>query len=131
MVKHLAAILIVVLTSTLDSPSTLASSGSPQTSGSDQKLKEKIVKLGVSEKVRVKVELRNKTEVKGYISETTETGFVLRDRRVNQDTALAYSEVKDVQRDSGRRWTITKWVLIGVGGFLGTVGLICAHGCGG
>ena len=123
MVKHLAAILIVVLTSTLDSPSTLAGSGSPQTSGSDQKLKEKIVKLGVGEKVRVKVELRNKTEVKGYISETTETGFVLRDRRVNQDNALAYSEVKDVQRDSGRGWTITKWVLVGAGGFI-VVGIL-------
>jgi len=121
MVKLLASIL-VVLASTLDSPSTLASSGSPQTSGSDQKLREKVVKL-VGEKVRVKVELRNKTEVKGYISETTETGFVLRDRRVNQDNALAYSEVKDVQRDLSRGWTITKWVLVGVGGFI-VVGIL-------
>ena len=61
---------------------------------------------------RVKVKLRNGSQVKGRITQTSDTGFTLTDEKTGSRTDLAYADVLDVE---GRGMSKTKKTLIGVG----------------
>ena len=60
----------------------------------------------------VKVRLRNGTEVRGYITQTSDTGFTLSDEKTKTGTDIAYA---DVQRIEGRGMSKTKKIAIAVG----------------
>ncbi|MFN0139323.1 MAG: hypothetical protein ACKVQW_04455 [Pyrinomonadaceae bacterium] len=82
-------------------------------------------KLGVGEKSRVKVKLKdNKKSVKGYIREINDETFVLTDKKKNT-TAVQYSNVKKVSRDE--LGTVAK-IGIGIGVLFGAVAICFAAG---
>ncbi len=58
-----------------------------------EKLKADIAKLGVGEDARIKVKMRDKTKLEGYISEVREDSFVITDPKTGDATAVAYSNV--------------------------------------
>ena len=60
------------------------------------KVKAAIAKLGVGERARVEVKLRDKTKLRGYISEAGEESFVLFDPTTAKSTTVAYPQVKGV-----------------------------------
>jgi sRNA-binding regulator protein Hfq len=60
----------------------------------------------------VKVKLRNGSEVKGHITQTSENGFTVADEKTRSRTDIAYADVQNVE---GRGMSKTKKVLIGVG----------------
>lgn len=61
------------------------------------KLKASLQKRGIGEKSRVKVRLRNKEEIKGYISKIEDASFDVTDKTVGQATTILYVDVERVQ----------------------------------
>ena len=61
------------------------------------KAKAQVQKRGIGEKSRVKVKLRDNTEVKGYISKIEETSFAVTDKKTGQVTAIPYADVDKIR----------------------------------
>lgn len=61
------------------------------------KVKAGIAKLGIGSESRVIVKLRDKTEIKGYISEITEDSFTVVSEKTNSVTKIPYSHAKQVK----------------------------------
>jgi len=62
------------------------------------KVKNEVRKLGSGERARVKVTLRDKTEVKGYISQIGTDSFQVTDKKSGRSTPIAYQEVDKVRK---------------------------------
>ena len=60
------------------------------------KVKQGIEKLGSGSNTRVEVKLRDKTRLKGYISEISENGFVVTDLKTGASNKVAYADVSQV-----------------------------------
>lgn len=76
------------------------------------KVKAAIAKLGTGESARAEVKLRDKTKLKGYISEAGEDGFVLVDAKTGAPTAVTYPQVGQVK---GNNLSTGAKVAIGLG----------------
>lgn len=61
-----------------------------------EKIKIKVAKIGVGGKL-TEVKFKDKTKVKGYITEIREDSFVLVSRKNGASTNISYDKVKDVQ----------------------------------
>src|SRR5262245_9779263 len=81
------------------------------------KVKADIARRGVGEKAGVKVKLRNKTEVKGYVYQVGDDSFVVADRKTDARTTIAYQDVEQVKR-KGIPTAAKIGIGIGVGFFL-------------
>jgi len=94
-----------------------------------EKVKVDVGRLGVGEKAKAKITLKNGTKVKGYISEVREENFVLRDQKTDAPTTIAYTEVVKVERNRGHSTArnIAIGIGIGVGAFLAIVAITLAH----
>jgi hypothetical protein len=62
-----------------------------------EKVKEGIGKLGTGAEARVEVKLRDKTKLKGYVSEAGADRFVLVNEKTGATATVAYSQVKQVK----------------------------------
>lgn len=76
------------------------------------KAKNEVQKRGIGERSRVKVTLRNKTEVKGYISQIDADSFQVTDKKNGQSTTISYQDTMTV-RTNGMS-TVAK-IAIGAG----------------
>jgi len=85
------------------------------------KVKLGIEKLGSGRDTRVEVKLRDKTRLKGYISEISENGFVVTDVKTGASTSVAYAEVKQIK---GNNMSTGAKIAIGVGIAVGLILLI-------
>jgi hypothetical protein len=76
----------------------VACAQTPQTQEASQsaKVKAEVQKRGIGEKSRVKVKLRNKAEVKGYISKIEDTSFEVTDKNTRLATMIPYADVEKV-----------------------------------
>jgi len=92
--KHLTLLLVVVL---VFNSVAVAQAAQTQEASQATKLKAAVQKRGIGEKSRVKVRLRNKTEVKGYISKTEDASFDVTDPTTGQATTIPYANVERVQ----------------------------------
>jgi hypothetical protein len=80
-----------------------------------EKIKTKITRLGVGEKARAQIKLRNGQKIKGYVSNASEDNFSLTDRKSGQTTTIAYADVVDVKKPGmTKRTKIIIGVTIGV-----------------
>jgi len=86
-------------------------------------------RLGTGEKARAKVTLKNGTKVKGYVSEARDENFVIRDRKTDTPTTIAYTDVLKVEKNRGHSTArnIAIGVGIGVGAFLAIIAITIAH----
>lgn len=73
---------------------------------------------------RVKIKLRNGSEVKGRITQTAENSFTLTDEKTGAKTDLNYT---DVQNLSGRGWSKKTKIAIGVGAAVATFAALFAY----
>jgi hypothetical protein len=62
-----------------------------------QRVKAGIGKLGVGPEARVRLKLKDKTQLAGYISETGAESFVVMDAETGHTTTIAYPAVAQVQ----------------------------------
>jgi len=61
------------------------------------KVKEGIRKLGVGKDAQIEIKLRDKTKLKGYISEAGEDSFVVTNEKTDESTTVAYPAVKNAK----------------------------------
>jgi hypothetical protein len=76
-----------------------------------QKVEQLVARSGIGEKASVRVKLRDKSEVKGYVSGHGTDDFTVVDKQTNQPKIIPYNEVVKVK---GNRSLAAK-VAIGVG----------------
>ena len=93
------------------------------------KVKAKVAKLGVGEKAKATVILKDGTKRKGYIGQAGSDDFVLRDRKTDSPTTIRYSDVAKIESDRGHSTArnIAIGVGIGVGAFLAIIAITLAH----
>ena len=77
-----------------------------------EKVKADVLKFGTGEAARVKIKLRDKTKVAGYISAADGEGFTVMDSKTGMATTIAYPQVKSVQ---GNNLSTGAKIAIGVG----------------
>jgi hypothetical protein len=94
-----------------------------------EKIKSQVAKLGVGEKARATIILRDGKKTKGYISRAGDDDFVIRDRKTDAATTILYSDVAVVESNRGHSTAnhVLIGVGIGVGAFLTTLLIILAH----
>ena len=62
-----------------------------------EKVKEGISKLGTGTEARIEVKLRDKTKLRGYVSEAGEDSFVIVDEKTSATSRVTYPQVKQVK----------------------------------
>lgn len=77
-----------------------------------EKVKEGISKLGTGADARIEVKLRDKTKLKGYVSDAGEDSFVVVDEKTNATSTVTYAQVKQVK---GNNLSTAAEIAIGVG----------------
>ena len=77
-----------------------------------EKVKANVLKLGTGESSRVKVKLRDKTKLEGYISDAAAETFTVTDRKTGLATTVAYPDVKSIQ---GNNLSTGAKIAIGIG----------------
>jgi hypothetical protein len=80
--------------------------------------KSEVQKRGIGERSRVKVTLRNKTEVKGYISQIDTNSFEVTDKKSGQSTTIPYEDAMRVRRNG---MSTAAKIAIGAGVVAGTM----------
>lgn len=73
---------------------------------------------------RVKIRLRNGSEVKGRITQTAENSFTLTDEKTGAKSDISYT---DVQQLNGRGWSKKTKIAIGVGAAVATFAALFAY----
>ena len=123
--KLLACALVVLVAQTQLVPVALAAPKNLQTPA-DVKLK--LDRAGLGEKARVTVWTKAGTKTKGYVSERREADFVVRSRRDDTPTIIAYNDVTkiDINRGHSTARNVTLGALIGAGVFLTLLGIAVA-----
>ena len=61
------------------------------------KVKAGVMKLGTGPDARVRVRLRDKTKMEGYVGRAGEEGFVLVDAKTGAETEISYAQVKQIK----------------------------------
>ena len=86
-----------------------------------EQIKSQVAKLGVGEKARATITLKNGTKTKGYLYSAGDDDFVIRDRKTDAPTTIRYADVARVQPDKGHSKAkhLALGIGIGVGAFLG------------
>jgi len=77
-----------------------------------EKVKEGICKLGTGPAAHVEVKLRDKTKLKGYVSEAGEDSFVIVNEKTGAVSNVTYSQVQQVK---GNNLSTAAKIAIGVG----------------
>lgn len=93
------------------------------------KVKAKIAKLGIGEKAKATVTLKNGTQKKGYIGQAGNEDFVLRQSKTDTPTTISYSEVSRVESNRGHSTArnIAIGIGIGAGALLAIIFITLAH----
>jgi hypothetical protein len=85
------------------------------------KVKAAVLKLGTGEAARVRVRLRDKTKLEGYVSSAGEDSFAVTNFKSGETTTVPYPQVKGVQ---GNNLSTGAKIAIGAGIGAGIVLLI-------
>ena len=88
----------------------------PEKETQPAKVKSEIAKLGTGADARVEVELRDKTKIKGHISEVGDESFAVVDDKSGTAITVSYPQVKRVR---GNNLSTGAKIAIGIGIVLG------------
>jgi len=91
-------------------------------------VKVKVARLGVGDKARVTVKFKDGTKLKGYIAQTKDAEFIVRDRKTDAPTVVLYRDVARVDSNRGHSTArnVTIGTAIGVGSVLTILGILIA-----
>lgn len=108
---------------------TLSHPVSAQQTPNVEAIRIKIAKIGVGEKAKATITLKNGTKTKGYISRAGDDDFVIRNRKTDEPTTINYAEVMKVEHNRGHSTArnIAIGISIGVGALLALVGIAFAN----
>jgi len=93
------------------------------------KVRAKVAKIGVGEKAKATVILKDGTKKKGYIGQAGSDDFVLRDRKTDSPTTISYTDVSKVESNKGHSTArnLGLGIGIGAGAFLAILLIAIAH----
>lgn len=80
------------------------------------KVKSEIVRLGIGKEAKIEVKLRDKTKVKGYVSQIGDDSFVVTDEKTGASTEVPYPNAKQVK---GNNLSNNVLIAIGIGILVG------------
>jgi len=86
-----------------------------------------VAKRGTGPKAKVNVKLKDRSKVKGYISQAGNDSFTLTDSKTGQARTLAYADVGEVKKQGGL--SLAAKIGIGVGIGFGALAIIVVIGC--
>ena len=111
----IACALSIVLANLLYLPPAAAKAGGNEEERKLEKLKAGIRKLGIGPDARIKVRLRDKTQISGYISEAGEDSFVVVDA-TGKSNIVAYPQVAQAKGNnlSSKEKLVITLVAVGV-----------------
>ena len=126
--KLLACALVVLVAQTQLAPPALAATRAGKNLQTPADVKLKLDRAGLGEKARVTVWTKAGVKTKGYVSERRETEFVVRSRKDDTPTIIAYDDVNkiDINRGHSTARNVTLGVVIGVGTFLTLIAIAVA-----
>jgi len=127
MLKRLFSIGLVVLLFHAGNSLLVHDVARAQSAAAADKVKAEVAKRGTGTKAKVTVKLKDKTTLKGYISNASGDSFTLSDSKTGQVRTLAYSDVAEVKKQGGL--SLAAKIGIGVGISIGVVALVVAIGC--
>lgn len=111
--SRITAIMLIVLLTIVAYPSRALAGANPEKEAQfAQKIKSEIARLGTGINARVEVKLRDKTKLKGYISEVGNESFAVVDDKTGSSTTVTYPQVKQVK---GNNLSTGAKLAIGVG----------------
>ena len=120
---RITALVLVALLLNITSPSRALAGNSPEKEARfAQKVKKEITKLGTGPDARVNLRLRDKTKLKGYISEVSDQSFAVVDDKTGTATTVTYPQVKQVKGNnlsSGAKIAITIGIILAVAVIIG------------
>jgi type II secretory pathway pseudopilin PulG len=119
--KILSLALVALLINLAGAPHAYAGAKEEKQARLVAKVKANIHRLGTGEASRVKVVLRDKTKVEGYVSAAGDETFTVTDPKTGAATAVAYPQVRGVQ---GNNLSTGAKIAIGVGAAAAIVLLI-------
>ena len=76
------------------------------------KVRGDVIRLGVGQKARVEVQLRDTTKVKGYIEDARKDSFTVVDSKNGSQQNLAYADVVKVKK-VGSGFSTRSWLILG------------------
>jgi len=79
-----------------------------------EKVKAGIAKLGTGTEARVELKLKNKTKLKGYVSEAGADNFTVVDEKSGATTVVAYPNVKQVKGNNLSKNVVLTLVVVGL-----------------
>lgn len=125
MIKILVSLMLMYLLIFTAAP-VLASARPDKQDESIEQVRAKIERLGIGEKARATIRLKNGTKIKGYIDQVRSDDFVLKDRNTGAPTTILYSDVSKVESNRGHSTakTIALGAAIGVGVVLAVLGIL-------
>jgi preprotein translocase subunit SecF len=110
--KILSLMLVGLLLNVIGASTAYAGSREEKEARFVKKVKEGIGKLGTGREARVEVKLRDKTKLKGYVSEAGEDSFVVVDDKTGAASTVAYPQVQQVK---GNNLSKAAKIALGVG----------------
>lgn len=111
--QKLSLALIVLLINVFAAMPVPARAQSSRQGQTVEEIKIKVAKLGVGEKARATVRMKDGTKIKGYVTEARDNDFVIRDRKTNEPHVVNYADVAKVEKNSGH--STARNIAIGVG----------------
>jgi hypothetical protein len=93
-----------------------------------EEVKVKVARLGIGEKARVTVKLKDGTKMKGYISQVKDDEFIVRDRKTDEPSVVRYRDVARVESNRGHSTArnIAIGTAVGVGSVLTVLAILIA-----
>jgi len=94
-----------------------------------EQAKLQVAKLGLGEKARATIIMKDGSKTKGYVYRAGEDDFIIRDRKTDAPTTIRYADVARVKPDRGHSTAkhLGLGIGIGVGAFLGILLIVFAH----
>jgi len=93
-----------------------------------EKVKAQIAKLGLGEKAKATVTLKDGTKTKGYVARAGDDDFIMRDHKTDTARTINYAEVAQVDAHKGHSTARAVGISAGVGAgiFVGLILLLVA-----
>ena len=116
MKRHLAIVLMGLLIFLTSGGYALAQSNGQDEAKFIEKIKTKITRLGVGEKARAQIKLRNGQKLKGYVSSAGDNEFSFTERNSGKTSTVIYADVREVKRPGGLSKGTKIAIVAGIGG---------------
>lgn len=113
--RMLAIILTGVLLTMAVGPGPVNAQSAPEAVHDDSRaaqVRMDVLKMGVGEKARVQVKLRDFSKLKGYIGDSTEDSFTVVDSKNGYNQKVSYANVDKVKK-AGNGFSTRSWIILG------------------